>query len=347
LTTDINSKALIEAALFAAGRALSVKDLARLSGLSEDEALSLADELIGDYSMRKSGIEIRCFENKYVMQVRASLARDIISVAPREIDTPLIRTLAIIAYKQPLRQSDLAEIRGNKSYSHVKELEKMGLINGKKCGRTKVLTTTKGFAEYFGLNSESPEFIRRVVLRSNRPLGVTRMYESLAMRLSLDCVVVNPYEPDADDLEKLKDLQILVVAPGYAEKVRAHYSGELIEAGVRTFSQLKDSAEKICRTCGQGKIEKLSDDIDGLLQHYRELARNVRALKPLTPMIEEMARDLRIPAQEDGVSAAPDYANLHASIIVPTHQPYDLDAVERIKQRYEVLLEGLTQDRLD
>jgi segregation and condensation protein B len=58
-------------------------------------------------------------------------------------------------------------------------------------------------------------------------------------------------------------------------------------------------------------------------------------------MIEDMARDLRIPFQEDGVTAAPDYTNLEASIIVPTHQPYEMDMVERIKQRYESLLTGL------
>jgi segregation and condensation protein B len=340
-TNNIDSKALIEAALFAAGKALSLKDLSRLSGLSEEGVRALAEELARDYSLRGSGIEIRSFENSYGMQVRATLARDIISVAPKEIDAPLIRTLAIIAYKQPLKQSKLAEIRGNKSYSHVKELEQMGLISAKKKGRTKLLTTTKGFAEYFGLVSDTPEFVRGMVLRSSRPLGVTRMYESLATRLGLDYVVVNPYKPEVEDLELLKGLRILVAAPGYAAQIREHYSGELIEAGVRTFSQLKESSEKICRACGQGKIEELAAEIDRLLQDYRLQANNVGAVKPLTPMIEDMARDLRISVQEDGTTAAPDYANLESSIIVPTHQPYEMDVVERIKQRYESLLKGL------
>jgi segregation and condensation protein B len=340
-TNDIDSKALIEAALFAAGKALSSKDLSRLSGLSEESARALAKELVRDYSLRGSGIEIRDFDDRYVMQVRAALAKDVISVAPKEIDAPLIRTLAIIAYKQPLKQSNLAEIRGNKSYAHVKELEQMGLISAKKAGRTKLLTTTRGFAEYFGLVSDTPEFVRGMVLRSSKPLGVTRMYESLAVRLGLDYVVVNPYKPEAEDIELLKDLRILVAAPGYAVRIREHYPGELIEAGVRTFSQLKESAEKICLACGQGKIEELAAEIDGLLLGYRARAGNVRAVKPLTGMIEEVARDLRIPVKDDGVTAAPDYANLESSIIMPTHQPYEMDMVERIKQRYESLLSGL------
>ncbi len=345
-TNDIDSKALIEAALFAAGKVLSLKDLSRLSDLSEEGVRALAEELVRDYSLRESGMEIRGFEDRYVMQVRASLARDVISVAPKEIDAPLIRTLAIIAYKQPLKQSNLADIRGNKSYSHVKELEQMGLISTKKTGRTKLLTTTKGFAEYFGLGSDTPEFVRGMVLRSSKPLGVTMMYESLAVRLGLDYVLVNPYKPEAEDMELLKDLRILVAAPGYAVRIREHYSGEMIEAGVRTFSQLKESAEKICRACGQGKIEELAAEIDGLLKGYRERANNVSAVKPLTPMIEDMARDLRIPVREDGATAAPDYANLESSIIVPTHQPYEMDVVERIKQRYESLLTGLAKDQI-
>jgi segregation and condensation protein B len=335
---DINSKGLIEAALFAAGKTLSLKDLTRLSGLPEDEVRAVADELIKDYIARQSGIEIRSFEDRYVMQVRASLAREVISVAPREINAPLIRTLAIIAYKQPIKQSDLAEIRGNKSYSHVKELEQMGLINAKKLGRTKVLATTKGFAEYFGLGSDSPEFVRRVVRRSSMHLGVTQMYESLAVRLGLDHIVINPYQPEPEDLEKLKDVHILVIAPGYAEKVKEHYSGKLIEADVSTFSHLKECAENICQACGQGNMEQLAEEIDTLLGGYRKRAENARPIKPLSPMIEDIARDLRISVQEDGLTAAPDFAQMDAEIQVPTHQPYQLDIVERIMQRYEKIL---------
>jgi segregation and condensation protein B len=58
-------------------------------------------------------------------------------------------------------------------------------------------------------------------------------------------------------------------------------------------------------------------------------------------MIEDMAKDLRIPVQGDGVTAGSDYANHPASIIVPTHQSYEIDILERVKQRYDALLGGL------
>src|SRR5512147_712031 len=173
-STYQDSKAVIEAALFAAGRTLSPKELAELSGISEEKASALAEELAREYASRSSGLEIRSFGDKdgdgsggghgYAMQVRSILTPQIISIAPKEIEAPLIRTLAIIAYKQPLKQSDLAEIRGNKSYAHVKELERMGLINAVRQGRTKVITTTRVFADYFGLSSTGPEAVRRAIM---------------------------------------------------------------------------------------------------------------------------------------------------------------------------------------
>jgi segregation and condensation protein B len=341
---EINPKCLMEAALFAAGKALSLKDLSKLSGVPEDDARLLANELINDYAARQSGLEIRSFDDKYVMQVRAFLAKEVVSIAPREIDTPLIRTLAIIAHKQPLKQSDLAEIRGNKSYSHVRELERMGLISAKRYGRTKVLATTKGFAEYFGLGSDSPDSVRKAVGKSSISLGVTRMYESLARRLGLDYAVVNPYNPDALDVERLKYLNILVIAPGYSGQVRDHYSGEVIEAGAATFSRLLESAQKVCMACGQGDMEDLAEEIDYLLQKYRKLALLARPICPLTPMIEDLAKDLGIAISEDGLTAAPDYIHADAQIQVPTHQPYQMDIVERIAQRCEKIIDGTISD---
>ena len=272
------------------------------------------------------------------MQVRFGLAGRVLSFAPKEIEAPLIRTLAIIAYKQPIKQSVLVEIRGNKSYDHVKELEERGLINSEKFSRTKLLTTTRGFADYFGISSANPQAIRRALLKDKRLVGVSPMYESLALRLALDYIVVNPYKPEAEDLERLKEIELLVLAPGYAERVKEHYSGQMLEAGVATLSQLKESAERICQESGCGDVEPLAAEVDSLLKRFRQRAKTARPIRPLTPMIEEIARDLRLSVQEDGLSVAPDSAGMEADIVVPAHQPYEMDILERIVQRYEKIL---------
>ncbi|MGC9514388.1 SMC-Scp complex subunit ScpB [Methanocrinis sp.] len=338
--------ALVEAALFAAGRPLSIGEMAELTDLPIRTIRTLAEGLVRDYSERGGGIEVKEFEDRFVMQVRASLADRVSKVGPKELEAPLLRTLAIIAYNQPIAQSELARLRGNKSYGHVKELEELGLICAEKEGRTKIITTTKNFAEYFGLDFDDPDFVKRV-MKERKRLGVTPMYRSLAERMGLDFGVANPYKPYKNDIQLMKRLDLLVIAPGYEERAKEHYSGELIEAGVRTFTQLKESIDLIAEKSGRSdpeKTEALHAEIDSLLADYRERAKGARPVKPLSPMIEEIALDLGVPIDEDGISAAPDYKELAAEIQVPTHQSYDLDIVERIRGRYEAILRGLLED---
>jgi segregation and condensation protein B len=343
---DEDMAAVVEAALFAAGRPLSLAEIAELTDLPIRTVRTLAEKLVQDYSERGGGIEIKEFEDRYVMQVRASVADRVSKVGPKALAAPLLRTLAIIAYNQPIAQSELARVRGNKSYGHVKELEDLGLIQAEKEGRTKIITTTKNFAEYFGLDFDDPNFVKRV-MKERKRLGVTPMYRSLAERMGLDFAVVNPYKPYKNDIQLMKRLDLLVIAPGYEERAKEHYSGELIEAGIRTFTQLKVSINLIAEKSGRFDPEKthaLQEEIDSLLANYRERAKGARPIKPLSPMIEEIALDLDIPADENGISAAPDYKELEAKIQVPTHQPYDMDIIERIRERYEALLKGLVDD---
>jgi len=253
LTADSQAKAVIEAALFASGKTLSLRELADLSGLSVERARAMAGDLAAEYAARGSGIEIKSIGEGYFMQVAPRLAGQVVSCAPKEIEAPLIRTLAIIAYKQPIKQSELVKIRGNKSYEHVRELEKRGLISAEKAGHTKLLTTTPGFADYFGIVSGDPQSIRKALLQDRILIGVSPMYESLARRLALDYIVVNPYRPSEEDIARLKEIDLLILAPGYAERVKENYSGRMMEAGVRTLSQLKESAEVICRTARRGR----------------------------------------------------------------------------------------------
>jgi segregation and condensation protein B len=65
-----------------------------------------------------------------------------------------MKTLSFIAYRQPVTQSYLAKVRGNLTYSHVKQLQEAGLIEEEKLGRTKILRTTPNFADYFNLSQD-------------------------------------------------------------------------------------------------------------------------------------------------------------------------------------------------
>lgn len=342
---DDHARRLIEAALFAAGRPLTVGELAGLPGLEDKDVASLADQLVLEYRERGGGVEIRSLDQRYVMQVRSELASEVMTVAPREIDAPLLRTLAIIAYRQPINQSELARIRGNKSYQQVRELEQMGLITAVKVGRTKELRTSRGFADYFGLEADGPEFVRHAIGLKRESIGLTPMFESLGRRMGLDFVVVNPYSPSPEDRERLLEVDLLVLSPGYIERAREHYHGDLIEARSSTLSQLKESIELICDSLVDcPDVEPLLAEIDSLLLDYRDRAIKAAPIRPMTEMISELAEDLRIPISEEGITTATDCSGLSGQILIPTHQDYEMDIIDRIKQRYDALLQGAANE---
>ncbi len=154
---------IVEAILFSATEPLSSISIARIAKTSIKEVESALQKLIEEYSSRDSAIEIVKIKDKYLMRVKPAYQKFVGKFVESELDKGCLRTLAIIAIKQPIELSKLAKIRGNRCYEHVKKLEEMGLIKAEKKGRTKVLTTTKDFAVYFGLNTDDPEEIKRLL----------------------------------------------------------------------------------------------------------------------------------------------------------------------------------------
>jgi len=63
-------------------------------------------------------------------------------------------TLAIIAYKQPIKQSVIINIRGNKSYDHIRKFRDLGLVVAKKAGHTLDLSLSEEFYEYFNVHNK-------------------------------------------------------------------------------------------------------------------------------------------------------------------------------------------------
>ena len=74
-----------------------------------------------------------------------------------EFDKPIISTLAVIAWKQPILQSKIIKIRGNTAYEHLKLLEEKELILRKPHGLTKLVRLAPKFYEYFDTNKEELE----------------------------------------------------------------------------------------------------------------------------------------------------------------------------------------------
>ena len=150
--------ALIEAALYIAGRPLDLNELCQVIGSrSKKRVIKYADTLIEEYTARDTALEILALKDeRYVLQVKAEFTPLIKKLVNRPLLTsgPL-KTLSYIAYRQPISQKRVIEVRGQHAYGHVKLLKDMGLIAAERAGRSMALRTTDYFADYFGLTHDT------------------------------------------------------------------------------------------------------------------------------------------------------------------------------------------------
>jgi len=149
---EIENLRKIEAALFISGRFLSISELIGLTDVNPIILKKLLYDLGDKY--QESGIELVEKGGKWKMDVSAE-HKDIVNklaTGRSEFTRAEQETLAIIAYKQPMKQSVLVRIRGNKAYDHVKAFVERGLINKKKVGHTAELGLSDEFYDYFHLN---------------------------------------------------------------------------------------------------------------------------------------------------------------------------------------------------
>ncbi|MEM4728643.1 MAG: SMC-Scp complex subunit ScpB [Thermoplasmata archaeon] len=157
---------VVEAALFSAGRPVSVEELREATGLEADVIRSALKKLIRSSKKRDSAIEVVRAGAKYCMQVRKELVPSVTKLAKTDIPRRLLKTLALIAYHQPVKQSALLAMVGPKVYDHVKELHKLGMILESPSGQTKILTTSARFPEYFGIKTTKREEIKKWMAES-------------------------------------------------------------------------------------------------------------------------------------------------------------------------------------
>jgi segregation and condensation protein B len=157
--------ALIEAALYVAGRPLDINELCQVAGSRSKKKVKKYTELIiQSYVARKSPLEILALKDeRYVLQVKAEFT----PLVKKLVNRPLLssgplKTLSYIAFRQPLTQKRVIEVRGQHAYGHVKLLKDMGLITSERVGRSMALKTTDYFADYFGLTQDTSTMKREL-----------------------------------------------------------------------------------------------------------------------------------------------------------------------------------------
>lgn len=161
----LSDLSLVEGALYVAGRPLDLNELCSvLKTRSKNRARRTVATLMQDYANRKTALEVLELKGeRFVLQLKA----DFTPLVRKLVNKPLLstgplKTLSYIAYRQPISQKRVIEVRGHHAYGHVKMLKEMGLIGSERSGRSMLLRTTEYFADYFGLSLDTTSMKREL-----------------------------------------------------------------------------------------------------------------------------------------------------------------------------------------
>ncbi len=148
---DIKNR--IEAILYTTGRLMDAEEISKLCGIGSIGMLKEAlQELIKDYQNRNTALEILEENGKFKLNIKKSYTYLTTKLLDNsELDRPTQETLAIIAYKQPVLQSDVIKIRGSGAYDHIKALREQEFIISEPKGRSRLLKLAPKFYEYFDI----------------------------------------------------------------------------------------------------------------------------------------------------------------------------------------------------
>jgi segregation and condensation protein B len=153
---DLSLPARLEAILYLKGRSMTLGELAEISSVSREQVELGLITLMADYAHRDTALEIRQEGQRYSLQLRDGLGELVQNLLPVDLSTAALRTLATIALKKRILQSDLVELRGSGAYDHIKELLAQNFIERKRQseGRSYWLTLSEKFHRTFSIKTE-------------------------------------------------------------------------------------------------------------------------------------------------------------------------------------------------
>ena len=193
----------VEAVLFAVGKEITSERIASLCSLTLEEVESIIKDLIVYFDQSESSLKLVKKEKGWKLTVRDEYVPLVSSlVSSTELEKPLMETLAVIAWKYPIVQSEIVKLRGPSAYDHMRLLEEQEFISKEKSGRTFKVKLNKKFFEYFDLPSDEAKqaFLNQV------PAQVLKEAEEVSK--------------EADEVERMLEM----------EKNEEHSKGEIKEA---------------------------------------------------------------------------------------------------------------------
>ena len=155
-----NLKVNLEALLFVNGDPLSLKRIAEILEVDQENVKLLLAQLIQDMNQQERGLTIIEVAGGYQLCTKPHLAgflEKLVQIKENKLSIPALETLSIIAFKQPITKQEIEAVRGVRVDKVLANLLERNLIKelGRKeaIGRPIIYGTTEVFLKCFGLKS--------------------------------------------------------------------------------------------------------------------------------------------------------------------------------------------------
>jgi segregation and condensation protein B len=227
----MQDKNKVRAVLFAIGDKIEESEIARLTKLNPEKVKELLNELKQEYSKDESAFIIIDESPKWKLTVREEYMPIVQKIVPHtELSKSIMESLAVIAWKAPVLQSDIVNIRSTKAYDHIKELLEMGFITKQRHGRSYMIRLAQRFYDYFELKGRDDvvEMFKNykdiseadVILEDLERKGLEPYDEKLGKLEVYDEPEKPGQEPQEPDSDKLGRLEVFEEPGGQAPKIQ-------------------------------------------------------------------------------------------------------------------------------
>jgi segregation and condensation protein B len=150
----VKKRRYLEAILFASEGVVSRQKLQRALTLNERQLDALIDDLKNHYKKNDSSLRVFRTSTHVSLGVQDNYLPFIKNFIEAEFSGAVLKTLAMIAFKSPVKQSTIIQSRGNKSYGHINELVASNLVEAEQHGNTRMLRLTPKFFKYFNITEK-------------------------------------------------------------------------------------------------------------------------------------------------------------------------------------------------
>ena len=146
--------------MYLKGRPVSLKELSELAQEPEASIEGGIFALMASYAQRDSALSVQENKGRYSLQLRHGLGELVKNLLPVDLSVATLRTLATIALKKRVLQSDLVDLRGSGAYDHIRELIDQDFIERRRQseGRSYWITLSEKFHRTFSVLPDVSSF---------------------------------------------------------------------------------------------------------------------------------------------------------------------------------------------